>query len=83
MIRDSAQPGFGAVIPQVERWFFSRCSLSRRGGRAPIRGRFGVVGSIGQESGLRVRGGPDWVRNEQYTIEAIADMTATIVMAES
>jgi uncharacterized protein (TIGR03435 family) len=44
-----------------------------RGGRAPIRGRFGVVGSIGQESGLRVRGGPDWVRKEQYTIEAVAD----------
>ena len=44
-----------------------------RGGRAPIRGRFGVVGSIGQESGLRVRGGPDWVRTERYTIEAVAD----------
>src|SRR5687768_10642090 len=44
-----------------------------RGGRAPIRGRFGVVGSIGQESGLRVRGGPDWVRKQQYTIEAVAD----------
>ena len=44
-----------------------------RGGRAPIRGRLGVVGSIGQESGLRVRGGPDWVRKEQYTIEAVAD----------
>jgi uncharacterized protein (TIGR03435 family) len=44
-----------------------------RGGRAPLRGRFGVVGSIGQESGLRVRGGPDWVRKEQFTIEAVAD----------
>jgi uncharacterized protein (TIGR03435 family) len=44
-----------------------------RGGRAPIRGQFGVVGSIGQESGRRVRGGPDWVRNEHYTIEAVAD----------
>lgn len=47
--------------------------LPARGGRAPARGRFGVVGSIGAESGLRVRGGPDWVRNERYTIEAIAD----------
>ena len=46
---------------------------ARRGGRAPIRGQFGVVGSIGQESGRRVRGGPDWVRNEHYTIEAVAD----------
>jgi uncharacterized protein (TIGR03435 family) len=51
--------------------------LPRLGGRAPIRGQFGVVGSIGAESGLRVRGGPDWVRNERYTIEAIADSTAT------
>jgi len=44
-----------------------------RGGRAPIRGRFGVVGSVGQEEGLRVRGGPDWVRKQQYTIEAVAN----------
>jgi uncharacterized protein (TIGR03435 family) len=51
--------------------------LPPRGGRAPIRGRFGVVGAIGAESGLRIRGGPDWVRNERYTIEAIADSTAT------
>ena len=48
-----------------------------RGGRAPIRGQFGVVGGIGAESGLRVRGGPDWVRNERYTIEAIADSTVS------
>jgi uncharacterized protein (TIGR03435 family) len=51
--------------------------LPRRGGRAPIRGQFGVVGSIGAESGLRIRGGPDWVRKERYTIEAIADSSAT------
>jgi len=46
-----------------------------RGGRAPLRGRFGVVGSLGAEDGLRIRGGPDWVRNERYTIEAVASGT--------
>lgn len=49
--------------------------LPRRGGRAPIRGQFGVVGSLGAEDGLRVRGGPDWVRNERFTIEAVASGT--------
>ena len=49
--------------------------LPRRGGRAPIRGEFGVVGSLGAEDGLRVRGGPDWVRKERYTIEAVASGT--------
>lgn len=46
--------------------------LPRRSGRAPIRGRFGVVGSLGTEDGLRVRGGPDWAHKERYTIEAVA-----------
>lgn len=49
--------------------------LPRRGGRAPIRGQFGVVGSIGAGDGGRVRGGPDWIRNERYTIEAVASDT--------
>ena len=49
--------------------------LPRRGGRAPIRGQFGVVGSIGAGDGGRVRGGPDWIRNERYTIEAVASGT--------
>ena len=47
----------------------------RRGGRAPLRGQFGVVGSLGAEDGMRVRGGPDWVRNERYTIEAVTSGT--------
>lgn len=46
-----------------------------RGGRAPARGRFGVVGSLGMEDGSRIRGGPDWVRSQQFTIEAVASGT--------
>ena len=49
--------------------------LPRRGGRAPLRGQFSVVGSIGAGDGGRVRGGPDWIRNERYTIEAVASGT--------
>src|SRR5262245_32968475 len=30
------------------------------------------VYGLGVEDGRRVRGGPDWVRNDQYTIEAVA-----------
>src|SRR5688572_8535677 len=32
-----------------------------------------VVYSLGVEDGRRVRGGPDWVRSQRYTIEAVAD----------
>ena len=44
-----------------------------------LQGRGLTVGNVyglGVESGLRVRGGPDWVRNESYTIEAVADGAA-------
>jgi uncharacterized protein (TIGR03435 family) len=48
------------------------------------RGRLGrgpdslsTVYGLGVEDGLRVRGGPDWVRTQRYTIEAVADGAAT------
>ena len=43
-----------------------------QGGRATLRGQFGLVGGLGVEDGLRVRGGPKWAHEQQYTIEAVA-----------
>jgi uncharacterized protein (TIGR03435 family) len=43
------------------------------GGRAM---RVDVVYGLGVENGIRVRGGPDWVRNTHYTIEAVAGTAA-------
>jgi uncharacterized protein (TIGR03435 family) len=37
---------------------------------------FNNVYGLGVEDGLRVRGGPDWVRSERYTIDAVADGAA-------
>jgi uncharacterized protein (TIGR03435 family) len=34
------------------------------------------VYGLGVEDGVRVRGGPDWVRNDHYTIDAVADGAA-------
>jgi uncharacterized protein (TIGR03435 family) len=44
----------------------------------PDRGpnQFNAVYGLGVEDGTRVRGGPDWVRSEQYTIEAVAEGSA-------
>ena len=45
--------------------------VNRAGGRSrPM--RLDTVYGVGVENGLTVRGGPDWVRNERYTIEAVA-----------
>jgi uncharacterized protein (TIGR03435 family) len=35
-----------------------------------------TVYGLGVEDGRRVRGGPDWVRSERYTIDAVADGAA-------
>jgi uncharacterized protein (TIGR03435 family) len=46
-----------------------------RGGRG--RGMsFNTIYGLGVEDGVRVRGGPDWVRSDRYTVEAIADPSA-------
>ena len=46
------------------------------GGRGRGLGRLNVVYGLGVEDGRRVRGGPDWVRSQRYTIEAVTDETA-------
>jgi len=47
-----------------------------RGGRAARGMNVNIVYGLGVEDGLRVRGGPDWVRNTHYTIEAVAGTPA-------
>ena len=37
---------------------------------------FNNIYGLGVEDGRRVRGGPDWVRSEHYTIDAVADGAA-------
>jgi uncharacterized protein (TIGR03435 family) len=46
--------------------------LLNAGGRGRGLAASGVPYGLGVEDGLRVRGGPDWVRSERYTIDAVA-----------
>jgi uncharacterized protein (TIGR03435 family) len=58
----------------MELEFMSRNRTADATTRGTGRGmRFEAVYGLGVEDGQRVRGGPDWVRNERYTIEAVAD----------
>jgi uncharacterized protein (TIGR03435 family) len=50
---------------------YAPADLFANGGRA--RGfNYNAVYGLGVEDGRRVRGGPDWVRSERYTIDAVA-----------
>ena len=54
---------------------YSPANIPGRGGRGlPMKAD--IVYGLGVEDGLRVRGGPDWVRTQFYTIEAVAGTPA-------
>jgi uncharacterized protein (TIGR03435 family) len=38
---------------------------------------FGTVYGVGEEDGRRVRGGPEWMRSEKYTVEAVTSPGVT------
>ena len=46
------------------------------GGRGRGMNAGGIPYGLGVEDGLRIKGGPDWVRSERYTIDAVADGAA-------
>jgi uncharacterized protein (TIGR03435 family) len=47
------------------------------GSRRPAPIPFDRVAGLGVEDGRRVRGGPDWIRSERYSIDAIGDASAS------
>jgi uncharacterized protein (TIGR03435 family) len=69
MIR--AAYGYRSWNQEIEMWFMNDIVP---GGRTFERMTTGAVHNMGidGEDGRRVRGGPDWMRTEKYTIEAVA-----------
>jgi hypothetical protein len=54
-------------------YFYSPADIEVFAGNGRGRGMaFNNVYGLGVEDGIRVRGGPDWVRKDRYSIEAIA-----------
>ena len=54
---------------------YTPANIAGRGGRGlPMKAD--IVYGLGVEDGIRVRGGPDWVRTQFYTIEAVAGSPA-------
>jgi uncharacterized protein (TIGR03435 family) len=66
--------GYRSWNQEIEVWFMNDVVP---GGRTFSLIGTGSVYNTGVEDGRRVRGGPDWIRTEAYTIEAVAgDMPA-------
>jgi len=66
--------GYRSWNQEVDVWFMDDLVP---GGRTFSLIGIGSVYNTGREDGRRVRGGPDWMRTEAYTIEAVAgDMPA-------
>jgi uncharacterized protein (TIGR03435 family) len=61
--------GYRSWNQEVEVWFMDDFVP---GGRTFQKMPTGAVNMTGVEDGRRVRGGPDWMRTEAYTIEAVA-----------
>jgi uncharacterized protein (TIGR03435 family) len=62
--------GYRSWGQEVELWFLE--SVAAVGGRTFSLIGTGSVHNTGVEDGRRVRGGPEWMRTEAYTIEAVA-----------
>ena len=65
--------GYRSVEQEVEFGWYANPEAPGR--EEPIGA--GSVYTASSEDGRRVRGGPDWVRTERYTIEAVAARTAS------